>query len=364
MFATCDEQCHLDRDFVLHSKFGDLYDTERFCFMHCEPGSKKQEPGTECVPLTEDTVRRTYANTTSNREDLGHLDGAAGHVYAAWIGMSCGEPGQTCEQDNEIKVGDSSQQSANRFDVSGCVKTCETDVACGGFSFKPGADGSDDGTCVFRKNTRCNVAENRAEDCYTKPTGLPLVNDLGNGIAPVTSGDVPAAAGAIGYSCALFPPSEVCADGHGLWCSVLRKERTCARECADRGLHCLNASPSLEGCPKAKESLLVLREPKFEVPDLGSVPAWYSDLKKPYGSTSQYHVGTKEVNAPKELTDAPNWFVREAQAGELSGQYHLDTAPVPPEVVNNGTEVAADKGPGYLTCESEQAATCVCGIMQ
>ena len=56
--------------------------------------------------------------------------------------------------------------------------------------FKPGADGSDDGTCVFVKDARCNVYRNRAEDCYTKPTGLPIVNDLGNGIAPVTSGEV------------------------------------------------------------------------------------------------------------------------------------------------------------------------------
>jgi hypothetical protein len=321
------------------------------------------------VPLTEDTVLRTYANTTTNRDDLGHLDGAAGHVYAAWLGMSCGEPGQSCAQDNDVKLDGSTEQPANRFDVLGCVKTCETDVACGGFSFKPGADGSDDGTCVFRKNTMCNVVRNRAEDCYTKPTGLPIVNDLGNGIAPVTSGQVPPASDAIGYSCALFHPSEICADGHGLWCSVRRQMRTCSRECADRGLHCLRASSSLTGCPNAtEEALLVLRDPTVEVPDLGDVPSWYSDLKKSYGSTSQYHVGMKEVKTSNPLTDAPPWFVREAQAGKLSGQYHLENAPVPPEVVNNVSDTesdAADQGdPGFLTCESDQAATCTCGIMQ
>jgi hypothetical protein len=374
MFATCGEQCTLDRDFVLHSKFGELYDTERFCFMHCEPSTKDSKPGHECVPLSEATVRRTYENTTSNRESLGHLDGAAGHVYAPWLGMACGEPGQSCESDNTVKIDGSQEQASNRFDVSGCVKTCESDVACGGFSFKPGADGSDDGKCVFRKNTRCNVAQNKAEDCYTKPTGMPIVNDLGNGIAPVTSGEVPSNGdGGVGYSCALFHPSEVCKDGFGLWCSVRREMRTCAKECSDRGLLCLGASSSLDGCPEKTapaEALLALRdEPKVEVPDLGAVPDWYASLKKPYGSVSQYHLGTKEVESPRDLTDAPNWFVKEAQAGHLSGQYHLETAPVPPEVLNNASnddaaETAAEDAGGMLTCESPNAASCTCGIMQ
>jgi len=366
IFATCAPQCTLDRDFVLHSKFGDLYDTERFCFMHCEPSSATLPAGGECRPLSEDTVRRTYENTTSNRESLGHLDGAAGHVYIAWIGMSCGESGKSCDADNGLKIFEGAEkQPANRKDTSACVHTCESDVACGGFMFEPGADGSDDGNCVFRKNTRCNVAKTHAEDCYTKPTGMPIVNDLGNGIAPVTTGDVPDASGAIGYSCALFHPSEICADGHGLWCHVRRQRQTCAKECGDRGLLCIGASSSLAGCPKdAEESLLMQGEPTYEAPDLGDVPSWYSSMKKPYGSTSQYHVGMKEVKAPKDLTDAPPWFVREAQAGHLSGQYHLDTAPVPEEVVNNGTDTETTPGPGMLTCDTEGAATCRCGIMQ
>jgi len=91
---------------------------------------------------------------------------------------------------------------------------------------------------------------------------------------------------------------------------------------------------------------------------------WYSSMKKPYGSTSQYHVGMKEVTAHSDLTDGPDWFVREAQAGRLSGQYHLDTAPGPGEVINNGTDTKTTPGQGMLTCETEGAATCRCGIMQ
>ena len=96
------------------------------------------------------------------------------------------------------------------------------------------------------------------------------------------------------------------------------------------------------------------------VPDLGKeVPEWFSDLKKPYGSTSQYHLEHLEAKPVKDLTDAPNWFVREVKDKELSSQYHLDTNPVPEEVV----EKAVEKD-DFLTCESDYPASCTCGIVK
>ena len=43
---------------------------------------------------------------------------------------------KSCDADNGLKIFEGAEkQPANRKDTSACVHTCESDVACGGFSF-------------------------------------------------------------------------------------------------------------------------------------------------------------------------------------------------------------------------------------
>merc|ERR1719171_498527 len=77
--AQCEDVCRMPGNFMLDSRRGDDFQTERFCHVHCEPSpAAKDSVDGECIPLQESTIRRTYPNITHNPKELGYLNGSHG----------------------------------------------------------------------------------------------------------------------------------------------------------------------------------------------------------------------------------------------------------------------------------------------
>jgi hypothetical protein len=279
---------------------------------------------------------------------LGSLDFASG-VYTVWAGYACGGTDGKCPGDNDLSIGPDDQpfQSADG-DVSACEITCNSDVECGGFNYDP-----DEKKCYFRKNTKCNVVFDRARTCYTKPAGLPLANEVGNGRVPVVNGDKPEPKDGAGYSCALFPPSQVCSDGGGVACTVLLESISCDHECAKEGLRCLDVSANSDGCPGSDEAELLQEDSgtsrgsallKEEPP-----PQWFKDFIS-NGGRAAHHTPSENPSLD------PQWYDRMPEDATKS-EYHLG------EQAGTTTTAEPTRAP-YLTCASPHATTCVCGLVQ